>query len=63
MDSISAGTCGAAQLLEMDREIGSVTVGRLADLVVVMGNPLDDVSLLETGAMCSLRVRSDGSVR
>jgi hypothetical protein len=30
---------------------------------VVMGNPLDDVSLLETGAMCSLCVRSDGSVR
>jgi imidazolonepropionase-like amidohydrolase len=46
MDAITIGTMNAATLLGVEREFGSVTVGKVADLVAVQGNPLLDVSLL-----------------
>jgi imidazolonepropionase-like amidohydrolase len=36
----------AAELLRMEGEIGTVEPGRLADLVVLDGDPLADVSAL-----------------
>ncbi len=48
-EAIDAGTSEAAALLQMDADIGSITVGRLADLVVVQGDPSADITLLETG--------------
>lgn len=44
--SIYAGTLGAAEMLQLDHEIGSVALGKLADLVVINGNPLEDITLL-----------------
>ncbi len=46
--AILSGTSSAADLLE-NSDIGRVKVGCEADLVIVVGNPMDDVSLLETG--------------
>lgn len=46
MEAITMGTMSAATLLGVDKEAGSVTVGKLADLVAVKGDPLTDVSLL-----------------
>lgn len=46
MDAITIGTMNAATLLGVEKEFGSVTVGKVADLVAVQGNPLQDVSLL-----------------
>jgi imidazolonepropionase-like amidohydrolase len=46
MEAITIGTMNAATLLGVEREFGSVTVGKVADLVAVQGNPLQDVGLL-----------------
>ncbi len=46
MDAITIGTMNAATLLGVEKDFGSVTVGKVADIVAVQGNPLQDVSLL-----------------
>jgi imidazolonepropionase-like amidohydrolase len=46
MDAITIGTMNAATLLGVEKDFGSVTTGKVADLVAVQGNPLQDVSLL-----------------
>ena len=46
MDAITIGTMNAATLLGVEKDFGSVTIGKVADLVAVQGNPLQDVSLL-----------------
>ncbi len=46
MEAITIGTMNAATLLGVDKEFGSVTVGKVADLVAVQGNPLPDIALL-----------------
>lgn len=46
MEAITIGTMHAATLIGVERELGSVATGKLADIVAVAGNPLDDVSLL-----------------
>lgn len=45
--AIVAGTSSTAKLLGLDHLIGSVEAGKLADLIVVDGNPLDDISTLQ----------------
>ena len=46
MDAITIGTMNAATLIGVEKELGSVTTGKLADLVAVKGNPLNDIGLL-----------------
>jgi imidazolonepropionase-like amidohydrolase len=43
MDSIVAGTLNAAKLLGWDKNLGSLTVGKWADIVAVSGNPIEDI--------------------
>ncbi|UCF93655.1 MAG: amidohydrolase family protein [Desulfobacterales bacterium] len=47
LEAIEAGTRRAAQVLGMEKELGTIEEGKLADLVVVDGSPLDDVGLLQ----------------
>jgi imidazolonepropionase-like amidohydrolase len=47
MDAILTATINAAKLLKIDKELGTITQGKLADLVAVKGNPLNDISLME----------------
>ena len=47
MDAIRSATVNAAKLLKIDKELGTVTQGKLADLVAVKGNPLEDITLME----------------
>jgi len=47
MYTIKAATMHAAELLKHDKDLGSVTPGKYADLVAVPGNPLDDISLMK----------------
>jgi imidazolonepropionase-like amidohydrolase len=46
MDAIVAGTRNAAELLGLDGELGTVEAGKIADLVAVDGNPLDDIKTM-----------------
>jgi imidazolonepropionase-like amidohydrolase len=47
MQAIQAATSNAADLLGHSQEIGSIKVGKYADLIAVSGDPLNDISLLE----------------
>ncbi|HEV2843375.1 MAG TPA: amidohydrolase family protein, partial [Thermoanaerobaculia bacterium] len=52
LEVIRSATLYGAQALGMDREIGSVEPGKLADLIVVAKNPLENLgSLYGTGAI------------
>ncbi|RPF71790.1 amidohydrolase family protein [Aurantiacibacter spongiae] len=43
MEALQAATIVPARSLGMDREIGSLEVGKLADLVIIDGDPLDNI--------------------
>ncbi len=45
--ALQAATYNAARLLKADSHIGSIRVGNDADLLVVEGNPLEDISITE----------------
>lgn len=45
-DAIRVATIESAKLLRMDDRIGSLEAGKLADLVVVDGDPLEDINIL-----------------
>src|SRR6266436_3832802 len=47
LQALRAATGWAAECLGMEREIGTIEKGKLADLVVVAGDPLKDVRLLQ----------------
>ncbi len=44
---LQAATINAAQLLKHDKDMGSVTQGKYADVVAVDGNPLENISLMK----------------
>jgi len=43
---LRAATVDAAALLDLSSEIGTLEVGKQADLIAVEGNPLEDVAAL-----------------
>jgi imidazolonepropionase-like amidohydrolase len=45
-DILRAATLDAATLLHLENKIGSIETGKLADLVAVDGNPLDDIKTM-----------------
>jgi imidazolonepropionase-like amidohydrolase len=47
MFTIQAATINAAQLLKHDKDLGTVAAGKIADVVAVPGNPIDDISLMK----------------
>lgn len=46
MDAIRTATLNSAQLLGIERDVGSIAPGKFADLVAVEGDPLQDVEKL-----------------
>jgi imidazolonepropionase-like amidohydrolase len=44
MQVIQLATSGAARVMGMDREVGTVEPGKRADLILVQGNPLEQFS-------------------
>lgn len=46
MEAIQSSTVTAARLIGMEDRLGSISEGKLADIVAVEGNPLEDISLL-----------------
>lgn len=45
-EAIFAATKKAAEMLKLDREIGTIEPGKTADLLIVTGNPLEDIAAL-----------------
>ncbi|MEW4449041.1 amidohydrolase family protein [Qipengyuania sp. JC766] len=46
-EALASTTTVAAQVLEMEDEIGRLAPGYSADIIAVSGNPLDDITVLE----------------
>lgn len=51
MGAIQAATSKAAALLGIDGMVGSVAAGKQADLILVQGNPLEDLAVLSRMSM------------
>jgi imidazolonepropionase-like amidohydrolase len=47
MESLLSATKINADLFGMGEEIGTIEEGKLADLLVVEGNPLEDIAVLQ----------------
>jgi len=47
LQALQAATGRAAECLGLERDIGTVEKGKLADLIVVAGDPLSDVTMLQ----------------
>jgi imidazolonepropionase-like amidohydrolase len=48
MDAIQSATSRAAVMLDMEGKIGIVAPGAFADIIAVSGDPLRDITLLQT---------------
>ena len=60
---LEATTRSAAELLGVDDDLGTIEEGKLADLVVVAGDPYDFVATSATGSSRSGRAASESSER
>jgi len=54
LQALRAATGWAAECLGLERDVGTVEKGKLADLVVVAGDPLGDMRLLQDPAHIAL---------
>jgi imidazolonepropionase-like amidohydrolase len=59
---VQAGTSNAASVVNLDDQIGTLTAGKAADILVVDGNPLQDVQALRSVRIvihAGVEIRSD----
>jgi imidazolonepropionase-like amidohydrolase len=61
MEALLAGTKNAAFAMGMSDRIGTLEEGKLADIIVVDGNPLADIQVLQNKALIKV-VMKDGKV-
>jgi imidazolonepropionase-like amidohydrolase len=54
LEAIGAATRWGAELMRMQDKIGTLQAGKLADLVVVDGDPLRDIGILQDRARLSV---------
>ena len=47
MFALQAATMHAAQLLKHDKDIGSISAGKYADIIAVRGNPVENIDLMQ----------------
>jgi imidazolonepropionase-like amidohydrolase len=47
LEAITASTKTASEVLGLEKRIGTIEKGKVADLLVIKGNPLQDISLLQ----------------
>ena len=47
MDSIKSATMETAKLLRIEDDLGSIEVGKIADIIAVDGNPLNNIEVME----------------
>ena len=61
-DIIRSATTTAARLLRREGELGVVAPGALADLLVIDGNPLDDIRVLTTPEQTLKLIMKEGTI-
>jgi imidazolonepropionase-like amidohydrolase len=61
MQAIQAGTSWAAECIGWNDRIGTVENGKLADLIVVDGDPLAEIKVLTEPARIALVIK-DGAI-
>ena len=61
-DLVRQATCNAARLFNMEDQIGQVKEGLLADLIVIDGDPLEDISALTTPETSLKMVMKEGQI-
>jgi imidazolonepropionase-like amidohydrolase len=61
-DLIRSATVTAARLLQREGQLGVVAPGALADLLVIDGNPLDDIAVLTTPHRSLQLIMKDGQI-
>jgi imidazolonepropionase-like amidohydrolase len=61
MDAIRAGTINAAFALGLQDQIGTIEEGKLADILVVDGNPLADIQVLQDPSRLEV-IMKDGRI-
>jgi imidazolonepropionase-like amidohydrolase len=54
MEALLAATRIGSETLGMEKELGSIEAGKLADLIVVDGDPLQDIRILQDSSRISL---------
>ena len=47
MEAILSATRNAARAIKMDKELGTVEAGKLADIIAVKGDPLKNIAVLQ----------------
>lgn len=47
LQALQAATINSATLLKLEDHLGSLDTGKLADIIAVPGNPLDDITVME----------------
>ena len=45
-EALRCGTLGNAEIVHLDKETGSIAAGKSADMIVLSGNPLEDLKAL-----------------
>jgi imidazolonepropionase-like amidohydrolase len=58
MEAIVASTSAAARLLEMDADLGTLAPGKYADLLLIDGDPLRDIAILDQPERIQLVMQS-----
>jgi len=46
LEAIRSATLNTAEMLQISNDLGSIKAGKLADIIAVSGNPLDDINTL-----------------
>jgi imidazolonepropionase-like amidohydrolase len=62
MKALLSATKVNAELLRLEHDIGTVEPGKLADLLVVRGNPLEDLTLLQEYQENMLLIMKEGRI-
>ena len=63
LEAITAATATAADLLGLGGEIGTLAAGKAADVVVVAGDPLSDITVLQSEAAITHALKDGRRVR